>query len=264
MTIGHSILFNVPCAFPLSFSIPLASFLSFAFICFLFLLRASDPFHCCAFCLSYSSLFSFRVASFLFLSHCHLSFPLYSVSCPLFLVWFLSPSFCFLLPCPGLSHCFLFLVLLPCPLIFCAFPFLFLALRAFIFFRVLFLSLSSSASSLVFLFPFCFHVLFFTNCFLFLFHLLCPFLLFVYAVKAVAFKVFFCYFGGVLSSKKSWCFLAVSRFFNMHTLDQHSNWPDPSILTVHFCWLKNIWGRHSIFLWKNLEKRGILSSSPSV
>ena len=131
MTIGHSILFIVPCAFPLPFSIPLASFLSFAFICFLFLLRASDPFHCCAFCLSYSELFSFRVASFLFLSHCNFSFPLYSVSCPLFLVWFLSPSFCFLLPCPGLSHCFLFLVPLPCPLIFCAFPFLFLVPLSF-------------------------------------------------------------------------------------------------------------------------------------
>ena len=155
----------------------------------------------------------------LFLSHCSFSFPLYSVSCPLFLVWFLSPSFCFLLPCPGLSRCFLFLVLsfsvpflsyslclylFPCPV---PFPFLFCFL------------------SCVF-FPFCFHVLFFTICFLFLFPLPCPFLLFVYSVKAVAFKVcpFFAIFGCILSSKKSWCLPAVSRFVNIHTLDEHSNW----------------------------------------
>ena len=98
----------------------------FPFFCLCFLpvpLRASGPFHCCAFCLSSSSFFSCPFASFLFLSHCSFSFPLYSVSCPLFL--FLSPSFCFLLPCPGFSHCCL-LVSLPCPLILCAFPFLFL------------------------------------------------------------------------------------------------------------------------------------------
>ena len=29
-------------------------------------------------------------------------------------------------------------------------------------------------------------------------------------------------------------------------VDQHSNWPDPRILTVHFCWLITFWGRHPV------------------
>ena len=117
----------------------------------------------------------------LFLSHCSFSFPLYSVSCPLFLFCFLSRSFCFLLPCPGLSHCFLFLVLSFCLF----FPFPVSCSFSFLFFVPLSLScFLSYVFSFLLPCPVLYHVLPVP-----FFPLPCPFLLFVYSVKTVAFKV---------------------------------------------------------------------------